>query len=163
MKSDQSSGPNVFYVPGDVDKGIHPSIIDTVLFCPFNNRYEGLSSKKSLDETAKEHPGVRVGNLFEVMDAKRDMYRREFVEIDEQSFVAARDGQPPMDWHQLDGGECFKLSERLFDNITTIFCSLGNRYFRFNDLVSLRGADLAARVKLGMEALRLAAERAAGH
>lgn len=54
---------------------------------------------------------------------------------------------PPVCWTTAAGVESFKMSERIFDNITSIYAKRGNRYFSFDDSIYLTPHMIADRVK----------------
>ncbi len=53
---------------------------------------------------------------------------------------------PPVCWTTAAGVESFKMSERIFDNITSIYAKKGGRYFSFDDSIYLTPHMIADRV-----------------
>lgn len=73
-------------------------------------------------------------------------YQKDVTEIDEARFLDALNVLPPVGWTTRGGVESFKMSERLWGNITDIFAHVGNRYFTLTDDIRLSAAEIARRV-----------------
>ena len=53
---------------------------------------------------------------------------------------------PPVGWTTKAGVESFRISERIWGNITDIYARLGNRYFKLADDIRLPASTVAERV-----------------
>ncbi len=81
------------------------------------------------------------------MDKSDDDFKSEPTEIDEGTWMYALGVLPPAGWKHADGGEVFKCSERLTGLITAIYVRIGERYFTFNDNITLPAAECVKRVR----------------
>lgn len=127
----------VFYVPG------RAGIIDLAI-----NRdgvLRGAYSNETLEEMAKRHPGVQVGELGPVAAASEDMFRHPPRAISEDRFIEMLEVLPPEDWQRGAGAESFKLMERTSGSITAIFCRIGDRYFELSDSFTLSHNEIVTR------------------
>ena len=73
-------------------------------------------------------------------------YRKDVSEITEARFMDALNVLPPVGWTTRQGVESFKISERLWGNITDIYARLGDRYFTLTDDIRLSPGIIAERV-----------------
>lgn len=146
MHHDNNFTEPVFYVPGHLEAGRAPVILDAAIR-DGGGEYRGTYMLQSLSDVRKTYPDARIGDLETVMEEKRQFYRRVFSEITEDEFRHALGLMPPVDWQRTESAESFKMSERLFANITAIYCRLGARYFRFNDGVTMSHAHIVDHVQ----------------
>lgn len=129
-----------WYVPGEthiVDL-IHPD--------------DGLTLHFSDDETAIRGRHVTARRMTcdeagqQIDDAALALYRKDVVEITEERFMDALNVLPPVGWVTRAGVESFRISERIWGNITDIYARLGSRYFRLSDDIRLSPSVIAERV-----------------
>ena len=73
-------------------------------------------------------------------------YKTGIVEIDEARFMDALNVLPPVGWTTKAGVESFRISERIWGNITDIYARLGDRYFKLADDIRLPASTVAERV-----------------
>ncbi len=73
-------------------------------------------------------------------------YRQDITEVNEAQFNDALNVLPPVGWTTRNGVESFRISERLWGNLTDIYARLGNRYFKLVDDIRLPAATIAERV-----------------
>jgi len=124
----------VFYVPGRV------GIIDNCI----NGR--GQYSGKTLEETREEYPGVLLGESETIYTEWENSFKSPPVEVTEARFLEMLEVLPPVSWvHGAANTESFKISERLFGDITAIFCKIGNRYFEMSDNIRMPHAEIVKR------------------
>lgn len=129
-----------WYVPGEthiVDL-IHPD--------------DGLSLHYSDDEAAilARYAGARrvtCEEAFKAADAVAIVrYRKDVSEITEARFMDALNVLPPVGWTTRCGVESFRISERIWGNLTDIYARLGDRYFLLTDDIRLSPAVIADRI-----------------
>ena len=73
-------------------------------------------------------------------------YRKDVSEVTEEHFMDALNVLPPVGWTTRNGVESFRISERLWGNITDIYARLGDRYFVLADDIRLSPVIVAERV-----------------
>lgn len=73
-------------------------------------------------------------------------YRTDVVEISEERFLDALNVLPPVGWTTRCGVESFKISERIWGNVTDIFARCSSRYFKLSDDMRLSADVIGARV-----------------
>ncbi len=129
-----------WYVPGEttVLDLIHPDD-GLTLHCSENEiqvreRYP-LAQRMAFEEAWK---------LADAAGAAR--YKRDVSEVTEAEFTDALNVLPPVGWTSRNGVESFRISERLWGNLTDIYARLGYRYFKLTDDIRLPAATIAARV-----------------
>jgi len=91
--------------------------------------------------------------------AARATYLQDVTEIDEARFMDALGVLPPVGWTTRGGVESFRISERLWGNITTIFARLDQRFFMLADDIRLPADEIARRVREFAAAHPVAPER----
>lgn len=78
--------------------------------------------------------------------AGNERYKQDVVEVDEARFMDALNVLPPVVWTTKAGVESFRISERLWGNLTDIYARLGDRYFKLTDDIRLPAATIAERI-----------------
>lgn len=73
-------------------------------------------------------------------------YRKDVSEITEERFMDALNVLPRVGWTTRNGVESFRISERIWGNITDIYARLGDRHFVLSDDIRLSPAIVAERV-----------------
>lgn len=73
-------------------------------------------------------------------------YKSGLVEVDEARFMDALNVLPPVGWTTKAGVESFRISERIWGNITDIYARLGHRYFKLGDHIRMPASTVAERV-----------------
>lgn len=73
--------------------------------------------------------------------------------ISEQRFVEMLECLPPMDWDHSRERECFKMSEFLYGNVTSIFVRIGEYYYELADYGSLKASEIFEKVRPVHEAI----------
>lgn len=73
--------------------------------------------------------------------------RSDVEEITLAAFMDAIAVMYPRDWCGDVECESFKLAEMYCGEVTTIYAKVGERYFRFRDVVSLSHSAIVARIK----------------
>jgi len=101
---------------------------------------------EDLAQIRLRHPEAQLGD-FEVIHAQAEESSKTLpVEITEKEFLYALSVLPPVGWRTARGVESFKISERLYGNVTAIYARIGNRYFTFSDLITLTAEEIANRI-----------------
>lgn len=72
--------------------------------------------------------------------------RTEVTEINLQTFMDAISVMYPRDWCGDVESESFKLAEMYCGEVTDIYAKVGERYFKFRDVVSLPHTAILARI-----------------
>ena len=129
-----------WYVPGET------SIVDLI------HPDDGLTlhcAENEAEVRARHPQAVRMA--FEEAWKRADAagsarYRQDVTEISEAQFNDALNVLPPVGWTTRAGVESFRISERLWGNITDIYARLGDRYFKLTDDIRLPAAIVAERV-----------------
>ena len=73
--------------------------------------------------------------------------KKEFKEIDIETFNDAFDILPPQSWGSISGVEFFYVSERIDMNLVYWYGSFSGRYFRFVDEASTKTDCIVHRIK----------------
>ena len=73
-------------------------------------------------------------------------YRSDLADVTEERFTDALNVLPPVGWTTHRGVESFRISERLWGNLTDIYVRLGDRYFKLTDDIRLPAATITERV-----------------
>jgi len=69
--------------------------------------------------------------------AQRAKYVGPVKEITKDRFWYLLEVLPPVGWKRGEGSESFKMSERLTGSITTIAARIGEKYYEFNDNITM--------------------------
>lgn len=129
-----------WYVPGEthiVDL-IHPDDGLTLHY------YEDAEALRGRYPAAKR---MSCDDAWTAIDtAAQVRYRKDVSEVSEERFMDALNVLPPVGWTTRNGVESFRISERLWGNITDIFAQCGTRYFTLTDDIRLPAEVIAARV-----------------
>ncbi|BEO78969.1 hypothetical protein I5K96_24030 [Serratia marcescens] len=72
--------------------------------------------------------------------------RSEVAEISLMEFMDAIAVMYPKDWAGDAHSETFKLAEMYCGEVTTVYAKVGERYFRFRDVVTLPHSAILARI-----------------
>lgn len=129
-----------WYVPGETNivDLIHPDDGLTLHF------------KESAAEVQGRYPGAErmaFDEAWKLADAAGSArYRQDVTEIDEARFMDALNVLPPVGWTTKAGVESFRVSERLWGNLTDIYARLGDRYFKLVDEIRLPAVTIAERI-----------------
>jgi hypothetical protein len=89
------------------------------------------------------HPEAQLGEFHEVTANWENECKSEPVESTEEQFLKMLNILPPVAWTTRADGESFKMSERLYGMITSIYARITeptsagvtNRYFHLNDSI----------------------------
>lgn len=129
-----------WYVPGETH------IVD--LIHPDDGRT--LHYQEDQPQVHARHPAaVRMtcDEAWKVIDETAlERYRKDVSEITEARFMDALNVLPPVGWTTRHSVESFRISERLWGNITDIYARLGERFFTLTDDIRLSPAIVAERV-----------------
>lgn len=128
----------VFYVPGT------STIIDTAVLR--DGVYLSAINGHTLQQLRLEYPNAEVGEWDDVYRAVIESCKTEPQEITKDQFIYALEVLPPVGWRTAKGVDSFKISERLYANITAIYARIGKRFFTFNDSITLSAEDIAVRI-----------------
>jgi Protein of unknown function (DUF1419) len=124
----------VFHVPGK------PGIIDTCI------NGIGMYSGETLEQIQARYPGAVIGELGQVAEESEEHFKSAPVEITEERYWEMLEILPPVSWvHGAASTESFKMSERMYGDITAIFCKIGNRYFEMSDNIRMPHAEIVKR------------------
>ncbi len=129
-----------WYVPGET------AILDLI------HPDDGLTLhfQESAAEIQARHPAaqrIAFDDAWKLADAAGTArYMQDIIEVDEARFMYALNVLPPVGWTTRHGVESFRISERLWGNLTDIYARLGDRYFKLVDDIRLPAATIAERV-----------------
>ncbi len=129
-----------WYVPGET------SIVDLI------HPDDGLSLHfyESAETIQGRYPSAQrmaFDDAWKLADAAgNDRYKQDVSEVDEERFMDALNVLPPVGWTTTQGVESFRISERLWGNLTDIYARLGERYFKLVDDIRLPATTIAERV-----------------
>lgn len=73
-------------------------------------------------------------------------FRQDVTEVTHTQFNDALNVLPPVGWTNRNGVESFRISERLWGNLTDIYARLDDRYFKLVDDIRVPAATIAERV-----------------
>lgn len=92
----------------------------------------GQFSKQNLDEVRARYPDAMQMGLAEAADAIEAMWCSDApTEISTESFFAAMEELPPVEWINQGGTETFKSQEASSGQVTAIYARIGERCFSF--------------------------------
>lgn len=100
----------------------------------------------TLEGARQKYPDVEVCSLDEAVEKIERAFISEPVEIDEDAFRYALEVLPPVGWTNLGGSESFKMSERLSGAITGVYARIRDRYWTFNDRITIKHAEIVAKI-----------------
>ncbi len=128
-----------FYVPGT------PTIID-IAAADSEGVFRSHIQNETLEQVRIRYPNAEIGEWEDIYRAAEDSCKTAPQEITEAQYLYALGVLPPVCWKTAKGVESFKMSERYYGNVTAIYARVGERYFSFNDLISLTAAEVADRI-----------------
>lgn len=128
-----------FHVPGS------RTIIDAAEL-DSDGVYRSTIKKETLAQVRIRYPDAEIGEWENIYRAAENSCKTEPQEITEAQYIYALEVLPPVCWETAKGVESFKISERLYGNVTAIYARLGKRYFTFSDLISLTPDEIADRI-----------------
>jgi hypothetical protein len=127
-----------FYVPGKY------SCIDTAELR--DGVWRSAIHNEDLAQIRLRYPEAEFGD-FDAIHAQAEESSKSLpIEISEKDFLYGLSVLPPVGWKTARGVESFKISERLYGNVTAIYARVGERYFTFNDLITLPAEEIAERM-----------------
>lgn len=138
----------VFYTPAA--NGKRPEIIG------FGKMVDGILrddwSNRNLDDfrARADYAHAEIGEYEVVRELIEGFFKTSPQEITAEEWDYALNVLPPMDWTR-SAGQSFKMSEMEYGRITAIFCTLGSRYFKFNDVCTLKHHEIVAKVTQYLE------------
>lgn len=127
-----------FYVPNST------TIIDTI------NPITGLSSVdgETLEEIQRRRPGVEVVDFDEACEQVRAAsyakYKSAPEEVDLERWDEALNCMPPMKWRGELSTESFMICEAMTADLHSIYCRIGDRYFRLCDSRNLTHGEIVS-------------------
>ncbi|MFV0455623.1 MAG: hypothetical protein ACK5NQ_11640 [Pseudomonas sp.] len=129
----------VFYVPGQ------PWAID------FAVERDGVTvsqiSGETLEQVQARHPGAIVADYAEVCAQVEAQSKTEPRQIDAEDFDYALNVLPPVGWVRESGCESFKMSEHTNGNVTAIYARLGDTFWTFQDVYTMKHAEIMEKVR----------------
>jgi len=133
----------VFYVPGQ------PWAID------FAVERDGVTvsqiSGETLEQVQARHPGAIVADYAEVCAQIEAQSKTEPRQIDAEDFDYALNVLPPVGWVRESGCESFKMSEHTNGNVTAIYARVGETFWTFQDVYTMKHAEIMAKVRQAQE------------
>lgn len=131
---------NCFYVPGA------PQIIDVAVL---TSAGEWVSQVRGMNLMLlrDENPEVVMGDLDEWVAQHEKSLIGTPEEINKAEWWEALECLPPEGWHNLGGGESFKMMEYYSGRVTSIYVRILDRYFTWHDVASLPHLDCLAKVR----------------
>lgn len=124
-----------FYVPGT------DTIIDTAELR--DNIWRSTTSNQDINQIRIDYPKAELGDFETVYKTAEASYRTKPVEISKEEFLYALGVLPPVNWRTVRGVESFKISERYYGQMTSIYARVGKRYFTFIDLITTPAEQIA--------------------
>lgn len=106
----------------------------------------GEADAEAINRLAEYGPGLVVLDLTEAAKREDDAHRTEPSEITAERFQDMLGILPPVAWRITGNGESFKISEPLTGSIHSIFVKLNERHFTFDDRITLKHAEICAKV-----------------
>jgi hypothetical protein len=132
-----------FYIPGA--ETIEDFAIEV------DGKTVGQYSRESLAELQLKHPSIQLMNSQEAFElaykASLDAYVHPPVEITEQHYWEMFEILPPIKHRIVNGAESFMISEALTYNVRSIFCQIGDRYFKMCDVDTLTREQIMEKCK----------------
>lgn len=125
-----------FYVPGT------DTIIDTAELHA-DEVWRSTVEKEDINQIRLRYPDAELGDFETIYKQVEASFRTIPVEITEEEFQYALGVLPPVGWRTVRGVEAFKISERLYGNITSIYARIDTRYFTFNDFMTVTSEQIA--------------------
>lgn len=125
---------------------------DPCIFCTQRNSIIDFVHPSETATTALRRLASEYGTHLQVLPfneacARSDAARvTDPAEIDEAAFLEALNVLPPRGWVNTGDAESFRISEAVSGNVFSIYARLGARYFTFDDLVTLRHADICEKI-----------------
>lgn len=109
-----------------------------------------LYAREDAGQVQARHPDAQrmsCDDAFAAIEAVANIkYKADVVEITAEHFHDALNVLPPVGWTTRQGVESFRISERIWGNITDIYAHAGQRYFKLSDDIRLSPDSVAARV-----------------
>jgi len=124
-----------FYVPGT------DTIIDTAELR--EGVWRSTIQNEDLTQIRIRYPKAELGEFEEIYRKVEASYRSQPIEITEDQFQYALCVLPPVGWRTAKGVESFKMSERYYGRITSIYVRVNDRYFSFRDTITLKAEQIA--------------------
>ena len=109
-----------FYVPGEV------GIID------YLNASGGTWGGRTLEQVRMENPGVKIGDIDEVIEQFEDSFCSPPKRIDEEAFMYAMEVLPPCAWVNTGYTESFHVSELIYGCVGDIYARIGRDYYHLS-------------------------------
>lgn len=110
----------------------------------------GLYGKRSIDQIRLQYPDVEAISLDEAVERKEAMTcSRTPIPISAEQFDAALGELPPVGWYRTERAESFKSPEHFSGRVTAIYARIGERFYTFLGLCSMRHEDIIAFCKEG--------------
>src|SRR5215831_8661644 len=107
-----------FYEPG------RHSIIDTAELHE-DGVWRSAINNEDLEQIRTRYPKAEFGDFDLIYRQTEESYKTEPVEISEAEYIRALEVLPPLGWNSAKGVESFKMSERLYGIITSIYALVG--------------------------------------
>ena len=105
------------------------------------------TNEQAVARLASHGDGLVIMTLAEAMERHEAAAKTAPVEITERKFTEMLCVLPPVRWHNDGATESFKMSERKTGFITGIYVRLGDRYFSFDDDITLPHEECCNRVR----------------
>ena len=112
------------------------NIVSMVVPCETGD-YAAYSGKLISEILAEDSDNV-VMDFEEAWKMKTESCKSEPVEITKDQWREMLEILPPVAWTNRRGAETFKMSERYFGDVTTIYCRIGEKYYSFSDSISMK-------------------------
>lgn len=100
-------------------------------------------SHEDINQIRIRYPNAELADFEKVYKKVEASYRTKPIEITEAQFRYALEVLPPVGWRTIRGVESFKMSERYYGQITSIYARVGRRYFTFRDTITLSAEKIA--------------------
>ena len=107
----------------------------------------GLYTSETAESMKTRYPDAQYADL----DAAHQVIEAEYItgveEMEEASYFSYLGALPPVAMRTVGNTQSFKLSERRFGRVTLICAQEGERYFKFNDLITMPHDEVMAKVR----------------
>ena len=106
----------------------------------------GLYAGRSMACSHDQYPNVVIMSHDDYRAYHDKVMTTEPVEITDDEFNMALEALPPLNWRRsADHRESFMMSEYISGTITSIYCYMDGKYYRFNGSSSLTHEEICQR------------------
>lgn len=123
-----------------------PTIIDNVVLDAHGVQRSRLLGD-TLEQVRARWPGADICTLEEFAEHQEDAVRTAPMSIGRKEFLDALYILPPVGWQDLGSVECFRMSERQFGRMTSIYVRVKDTYWTFIDRHDIPLQEIMAKIE----------------